>query len=401
MYMPKAVKKAFDIFSSIVVVVVVILAIMLVGVRLVGLQVFAVLSGSMEPNYHTGALIYVKPVEPHDLQTGDVITYMVSEDTVVTHRIAGVVPDDEDPNIWRFRTKGDANEQEDSILVHEANVIGTPVFTIPYMGYITDYIQNPPGTYYAIAIGAMVMMIMFIPDLLEEDEPKQEKPRKKKKKASDQEVEKEAEAEEQPVPEASGEVPVPVIPAEVPAAAAEPEGKIPAAAELPKEEAKDSGSPVDIKAVEAALTALETHTAAPAPVERKAEAPKPVPVQPVAKEPERVKEKSAEKQPKQPEKAEPRQAEKPVKPAAASYHDSVEDAFAALRKSRASAAPVPDLSGAKAPKTAAAAQPSAPKPAAKPAPKAAPKPISKAAPKTDGDEFDMDDFLAEMKDLLG
>lgn len=183
--MPPIVKKISDIFSTIVVVLIVIITILLVGVRLVGLQVFSVLSGSMEPTYHTGSLIYVKEVEPHELETGDVITYMISEDTVVTHRIAGVVPDSEDPDIWRFRTKGDANDMEDATMVHEANIVGTPVFTIPYLGYLSDYIQNPPGTYYAIAFGALLLMLMFIPDLLEDDKSPKEKPEKTPKKDKD------------------------------------------------------------------------------------------------------------------------------------------------------------------------------------------------------------------------
>lgn len=178
--MPKPLKKAFDAFSTLVVVIVVILTVLLVGVRLVGLQVFTVLSGSMEPAYHTGALIYVKEADPHTLGEGDVITYMISEDTVVTHRIAGVVPDETNPDIWRFRTKGDANAQEDAIMVHEKNILGTPVFTIPYLGYFANYIQNPPGTYISIAVAALVLMIMFIPELLEEDEPKEHEPAPKK-----------------------------------------------------------------------------------------------------------------------------------------------------------------------------------------------------------------------------
>ncbi|MBE6995808.1 MAG: S26 family signal peptidase, partial [Ruminococcaceae bacterium] len=47
--MGKSIKKAWNVFTSILVAIVVIGAIALVGVRLVGVQVFTVLSGSMEP----------------------------------------------------------------------------------------------------------------------------------------------------------------------------------------------------------------------------------------------------------------------------------------------------------------------------------------------------------------
>lgn len=163
--MPKSLQKAFELFSKLVVVLLVVLVVMLVGVRLFGLHVFTVLSGSMEPEYPTGSLIYVKPARTSDLQTGDVITYLVSDDTVVTHRISGLVCDESDPGVVRFRTKGDANNAEDMMLVHPNNVIGTPVFCIPYAGYVANFIQEPPGTYICIAIVSVLLMLMFLPEL--------------------------------------------------------------------------------------------------------------------------------------------------------------------------------------------------------------------------------------------
>lgn len=90
------------------------------------MQVYSVLSGSMEPTYHTGSLIYVKDVDYTTIQPGQVITFMLDEDTVATHRVVEVVPDDEDPSVLRYRTKGDANNVEDGSLVHYKNVLGTP-----------------------------------------------------------------------------------------------------------------------------------------------------------------------------------------------------------------------------------------------------------------------------------
>ena len=178
----KTVKIIWNAITSLLVILVVIGAMLLGGVRILGYQVFTVLSGSMEPVYHTGSLIYVKDVDYRDLGEGDVITFMLNEDTVATHRIVGVVPDEEDPSVVRYRTKGDANDAEDGALVHYKNVIGSPVFTIPYLGYVANYIQNPPGTYIAISGGAVLMILVFLPDLLgsDEEEKKTEKPKKKK-----------------------------------------------------------------------------------------------------------------------------------------------------------------------------------------------------------------------------
>ena len=168
----KKLKKIWNIFTTVLTVVFVLLALALVGVRLFGFQVFSVLSGSMEPEYHVGSLIYVKEVDYHELKSGDVITFMLDEDLVATHRIVDVCPDQDDPSVLRYQTKGDANEAADGTLVHYKNVIGEPVFTIPYLGYVADFIQKPPGTYAAIAIGAVLLALMFLPDLFREEEPK-------------------------------------------------------------------------------------------------------------------------------------------------------------------------------------------------------------------------------------
>ena len=170
-------KKLWDGFTTILVALVVILAILLVGVRLIGLQVYTVLSGSMEPTYETGSLIYVKTVDHTQLQSGDVITFMLDEDTIATHRIVEVIPDPDDSSVIRYRTKGDANDAIDGSLVHYKNVIGSPVFSIPKMGYFANYIQNPPGMYIAISAGAIILLLVFLPDLFD-DEPKKKKPPK-------------------------------------------------------------------------------------------------------------------------------------------------------------------------------------------------------------------------------
>ena len=176
--MNRKIKKIWNGFTTVIVAVVVILAILMVGARAVGLRVFTVLSGSMEPTYHVGALIYVKSVDYTELEAGDVITFMLDENTVATHRITEVVPDEDDPDVLRFRTKGDANDSEDASLVHYKNVIGTPVFTIPCLGYVANYIQNPPGTYIAIAVGAILLLLVFLPDLFSDEASRKEPPEK-------------------------------------------------------------------------------------------------------------------------------------------------------------------------------------------------------------------------------
>ena len=159
-------KKIWGGLSTALVILVVILAMLLAGARLLGLQVYTVLSGSMEPNYHVGSIIYVKKVDPATLKIGDAISFLISENTAATHRIVEVLPDETNPQVIRFRTKGDNNETEDTNPVHCNNVLGKVVGTIPLLGYVSDFVQNPPGTYITLGVAAVVVLAVFLPDIV-------------------------------------------------------------------------------------------------------------------------------------------------------------------------------------------------------------------------------------------
>ena len=57
---------------------------------------------------------------------------------------------------------------------------------------MANYIQNPPGMYIAISVGAVFLLLVFLPDLIFDDEEEKEG----KKKGKEQEDEKEKEMEE-------------------------------------------------------------------------------------------------------------------------------------------------------------------------------------------------------------
>lgn len=178
--MPRIMRRVWSIFTGALVVLMVLAAVLLVGVRLFGIQPYTVLSGSMEPNYHVGSLIYVKPVDPLELEVNDPVTYRVSSTTVVTHRIIEVIPDEEDPSVVRFRTQGDANTTPDSGLLHSNNVIGKPIFTVPFLGYAAAFLQGSPGRYIALAACMVIIALVFLPDILFGKDTEEKKPLAKK-----------------------------------------------------------------------------------------------------------------------------------------------------------------------------------------------------------------------------
>ena len=154
-------KKIWSIVSTALVVLMVLCAVFLMGSRIMGYQCYTVISGSMEPEYSVGDLIYVKKVDVNTIEVGDDITFILNEDLVVaTHRVVRV-----DAENQRFYTKGLANEIEDSEPVHFNNVIGVPQFSIPKLGYVSDFVQNPPGMYITIGVGIILILAVFLPDI--------------------------------------------------------------------------------------------------------------------------------------------------------------------------------------------------------------------------------------------
>ena len=160
-------KKAWNIVSSILVGIVVLLAVFLMGSRLVGYQVFNVISGSMEPEYSVGDLIYVKKVNTKDIKVGMPITFVLNEDLVVaTHRVVEI-----DAENQHFYTKGDANNTQDGGFVTPGEIIGVPVFHVPLLGYVFDYVQHPPGIY--IIVGSVLLLVILSFLQPSDDEPKE------------------------------------------------------------------------------------------------------------------------------------------------------------------------------------------------------------------------------------
>ncbi len=162
-------KKIWAVVSTILVILIVSCAVFLMGSRLMGYSVYNVISGSMEPEYSVGDLLYVKEVDPQTIKVGDPITFVMNEDLVVaTHRVVRI-----DRKNQHFYTKGDANKDEDVQPVHFKNVLGVPKFSIPKLGYVSDFIQNPPGMYIAIALGVILVVLVFLPDSKKEKTEKE------------------------------------------------------------------------------------------------------------------------------------------------------------------------------------------------------------------------------------
>lgn len=127
-----------------------------------GYRYYTVLTGSMSPTYDVGDIIFVKIKAPESINEGDVITFNPSRDSdaYLTHRVIEKIDNYEGSGVTCFRTKGDANDSEDSFLIDGERVIGTVAFGVPYLGYIIRFIQL--RWYFVVPIVVMIAVFLHL-----------------------------------------------------------------------------------------------------------------------------------------------------------------------------------------------------------------------------------------------
>jgi len=119
---------------------------------------------SMEPTLHSGNLLIIAPVNPHDVKVGDIIVYSVPKlvreyynyPPTVAHRVIEVKQDH--PGL-RFRTKGD-NAGEDPFSIMPGDIRGTVGNQIAYLGLPLLFFQSQQGTIFVgIALGLLALFL--------------------------------------------------------------------------------------------------------------------------------------------------------------------------------------------------------------------------------------------------
>lgn len=116
--------------------------------RLLGFEIYNVISGSMSPAIPQGSMVLVKPMDWSSIQPGDVIAFE-REGTVVAHRVKTVQTEERS-----FITKGDANAQEDFIPVPFEELIGRVERHVPVLGAVEMQFSTLQGK---LSLAALVV----------------------------------------------------------------------------------------------------------------------------------------------------------------------------------------------------------------------------------------------------
>ncbi len=133
--------------------------------------VVVVLSGSMEPGFHRGDILFLSLTEA-PFVPGDVTVFSIEgRDIPIVHRTHNVHEDfsaklDEQHHL-ALVTKGDNNRVDDrglykpgQLFLSKKNLIGRAYAFIPYVGMVTIWLNDFPWLKYVL-IGAMGFFVMI------------------------------------------------------------------------------------------------------------------------------------------------------------------------------------------------------------------------------------------------
>ena len=158
--MVKTVTKICNFISVIMVLIVIAIGAVMIVPKVMGNDIYAVMSGSMEPYYHVGSVVIVdKHFTPEEIAVGDPITHRVIEVNEETRE---------------FKTKGDANEVEDLAPVPFENVIGKAGMSVPMVGYIPLYMRTMKGIFCIGAYIIVFILLQIIPELLKPEKEEEQ-----------------------------------------------------------------------------------------------------------------------------------------------------------------------------------------------------------------------------------
>jgi len=110
--------------------------------RYFGFTGMVVLTRSMQDTLPQGSFILTRQVNPDTLRIGDDITFLRSENTVITHRIVGIEESFANTGERAFVTQGTANIAQDQQPVTAANVVGRVIFNSLFLGHFFTFVQN-------------------------------------------------------------------------------------------------------------------------------------------------------------------------------------------------------------------------------------------------------------------
>lgn len=118
--------------------------------------IVVVLSGSMEPAFHRGDLLFLTNYKEEPVRVGEIVVFKVEgRDIPIVHRVLKL--HEKVNGTVKFLTKGDNNSVDDrglyapgQLWLTEKDVVGRARGFLPYVGMVTIYMNEYPKFKYAV-----------------------------------------------------------------------------------------------------------------------------------------------------------------------------------------------------------------------------------------------------------
>lgn len=118
--------------------------------------IVVVLSGSMEPAFHRGDLLFLTNHAEDPVRVGDIVVFKVKgRDIPIVHRVIKL--HEKEDGAYKILTKGDNNSvddrglyAQDQVWLERSDIVGRARGFVPYVGMITILMNDYPKLKYVV-----------------------------------------------------------------------------------------------------------------------------------------------------------------------------------------------------------------------------------------------------------
>lgn len=120
--------------------------------------IVVVLSGSMEPAFFRGDLLFLTNFQEEPVRVGEIVVFKVEgRDIPIVHRVLKLHEKGDNNGTVKFLTKGDNNSVDDrglyapgQLWLSNKDIVGRARGFLPYVGMVTIYMNEYPKLKYAV-----------------------------------------------------------------------------------------------------------------------------------------------------------------------------------------------------------------------------------------------------------
>lgn len=127
--------------------------------------IVVVLSGSMEPAFHRGDLLFLTNHEEDPIRVGDIVVFKIKgRDIPIVHRVIKL--HEKEDGTYKILTKGDNNSvddrglyAQDQVWLGKSDIVGRARGFVPYIGMVTIWMNDYPKLKYVV-LGLLAMFVL-------------------------------------------------------------------------------------------------------------------------------------------------------------------------------------------------------------------------------------------------